>query len=543
MKKLFYLLIFFSSFSFAQNRIYFDSSWAVTTKDNAVYYRETEKKGNLTLLKDYYKNGVLQMDGLASDAMPGSEVFEGKVTWYYSNGKVQSFSNYKNGDYVGESKGYDEDGKINTDLVYDANGDYSGKMYTNKNLKAGVDYNSVNDYKKSSLVKAVIYDENIKGIRIETDYGESYNPKEARYYDEKGKLIGKLKYKSDYTYADNSTMVDYLYNPMRVASITKYAKGDEVAEKKEFFSNGKLKTEYKISGESAKSTYYNSNGSKVGNLTYKKEKDEYGYNDSDQYLAPYEGKEITYHFTEGKTDQIYQETIYEKGKQVSEKTYREDGSPLAYKEYEKTGDNDYNYAYIKKVTYYNENGSVKSTVDYQEGTPYNGISYEDGEAEYRNGVLISEKKYDSNKTLRLERKSSGNAFTEVKIYDENKKLKYFYTYKNTEDNYSFNGTVKSYPNGKEQTATFENGIITKGKIRYTDQYGDLDLELERSGDWIIKRTYDNKNSLIKETKEKVNPESYYSENRFYEELITYFNSDRSNNLEEVIYPPAPPRAN
>ena len=162
----------YSSFSIAQDRIYFDSAWAVTTKEKAVFYRETEQKGNLTLLKDYYKNGTLQMEGLASDTTPGEEIFDGKVTWYYPNGKVQSFTHYKNGRFVGESKGYDEDGKINTDLVYDADSDYTGKMYTNKNDKNGVYYNSVGDYKKSNLVKTIIYDENINGIRTETDYAE-----------------------------------------------------------------------------------------------------------------------------------------------------------------------------------------------------------------------------------------------------------------------------------------------------------------------------------------------------------------------------------
>ena len=69
MKKLLLLLVTTCTFAFisAHERIYFDSSWAETTKDNAVYYRETSKEGNLTQIKDYYKNGTLQMEGLASD--------------------------------------------------------------------------------------------------------------------------------------------------------------------------------------------------------------------------------------------------------------------------------------------------------------------------------------------------------------------------------------------------------------------------------------------------------------------------------------------
>ena len=542
MKKLLFLLMLYSSFSIAQDRIYFDSAWAVTTKEKAVFYRETEQKGNLTLLKDYYKNGTLQMEGLASDTTPGEEIFDGKVTWYYPNGKVQSFTHYKNGRFVGESKGYDEDGKINTDLVYDADSDYTGKMYTNKNDKNGVYYNSVGDYKKSNLVKTIIYDENINGIRTETDYAELFNPKETRYYDEQGKQIGTLKYTSEYTYADNSTLVDFYYNPMRIASITKYAKGEDVAEKKEYFQNGKLKSQYKATGESAKASFYNKNGVKISDLQYKKIKDEYSYGGSDKYISPYEGKHVTYQYAEGKTDEILQETEYQKGKPVSEKTYREDGSPETYKEFEETEESYYGYANIKKVTYYNENGLVKSVVDYRDGVPYNGISYDDGEAEYKDGLLVNEKRFDDKKNLRLERKPSINGNSEVKIYDENKKLKYFYTYNNTNDNYSFTGTVKSFITGKEQTATFENGIITKGKLRYDADSSGNKFELERNGERVIKRNYDDKNVLIKETTEKIDPENYYGESRFYEELLTSFNSvGVVQAVSEIPAPPMPPK--
>lgn len=139
--------------------------------------------------------------------------------------------------------------------------------------------------------------------------------------------------------------------------------------------------------------------------------------------------------------------------------------------------------------------------------------------------MVSEKKYDDRNVLRLERKAVGNDSFEVKIYDENKKLRYQYTYPNQEYSYNFNGTVKSYVTGKEQVATFENGIITKGKIRYKDTNNSAEIELERSGDWIIKRSYDEKNNLRKEVKEKIEDiDNYFGEALFYEQLLTYFTS-------------------
>ncbi len=85
MKKLFtsaLLALVLSINVYAQEKTYFDENWEKTTQENMEYYRETTPKGKLTLIKDFYKNGTLQMEGLASDTTPSNEVFEGKVTWY-----------------------------------------------------------------------------------------------------------------------------------------------------------------------------------------------------------------------------------------------------------------------------------------------------------------------------------------------------------------------------------------------------------------------------------------------------------------------------
>ena len=179
----------------------------------------------------------------------------------------------------------------------------------------------VSYYKKSALTNNVIYDTDIKGIGTETEYSNSYNTKETRYYDEKWKLIGTLKYKEDFTVADKSTQVDYYYyNPMRVASVTKYGKGGEIVEKKEYFKIGKLKSDFKKSGNSAKSIFYSTTGTKIAELDYKKSKDD------ETTLEPYNGKELTYYTDEGLEDQIYQEKNYKDGKVVTEITYRENNT-------------------------------------------------------------------------------------------------------------------------------------------------------------------------------------------------------------------------
>jgi len=113
MKKIFLiLLLIFSKFIFAQNRIYFDENFEVTTKAKMVYYRETSKDGNLIKIKDFYKNGKLQFEGLAHDSTPNEEIFEGEVKWYYPDGKIESIKNYYNGKEVGVQEDFDEKGRV-----------------------------------------------------------------------------------------------------------------------------------------------------------------------------------------------------------------------------------------------------------------------------------------------------------------------------------------------------------------------------------------------------------------------------------------------
>lgn len=129
------------SVTFAQERIYFDENWEATTKDHMVYYRETSKQGNLILLKDYYKNGTLQFEGLASDVTPNHEVYEGKVTWYFPDGKPEKIAEYVKGVPIGVSKMFDVHGRIVEDSIYNKEGRYDGTSYLYKNTDENSGYN------------------------------------------------------------------------------------------------------------------------------------------------------------------------------------------------------------------------------------------------------------------------------------------------------------------------------------------------------------------------------------------------------------------
>ena len=127
-------------YSQSQGAIYFDEEWnIIKDKKKASFYRETTQQGDYYLIKDYYINGTLQMEGKASDKTPNQEVFEGKVTWYYPDGKVSTVSHFSKGAQVGEHKSYQEDGRISQDFIYKNYAVFSGKSYGYEN-----DYQNIN---------------------------------------------------------------------------------------------------------------------------------------------------------------------------------------------------------------------------------------------------------------------------------------------------------------------------------------------------------------------------------------------------------------
>ena len=187
-KMLFLFLFFIGIFAFSQEKLYFDADWEPTTKDKMEYYRETSKSGNLTHIKDFYKNGTLQMEGEASDPTPNSEVFEGKVTYYYPSGKKQTETEFKNGQPIGIARDYDEEGRILRDFVYQKDGNYSGVAHYYK--MDDEDLNSYFEYKNSESVKTIVYDKDMKGIRYEIHYNKNGEESETKYFGEGGKLLG-----------------------------------------------------------------------------------------------------------------------------------------------------------------------------------------------------------------------------------------------------------------------------------------------------------------------------------------------------------------
>lgn len=526
MKKLLFLLIIFGTFTAAlAQRIYFDSSWAVTTKDHAVYYRETFPEGNLTRIKDFYGNGTLQMEALSSDPTPNEEIYQGKVTWYFPSGKVQSFATYNNGIIEGSTKSFDEKGRVLEDFNYGKD-KFDGFSYSYKDPEQMIFSSSLTEYKNSETVKYVVFDEDINGIRKETFYKDYYTQKEKNY-DHKGKLIAETNYDNEGNVKKNSTVVTYAFNPMRVSRISKYMEdGTTVAEEKRFYNNGKLQSEYKANKKNGKKIYYSENGTKTGELTF---------NLQDGQYYPQNGIEYTYWDSDTNPDILYQEDHYTDGNVLLIKNYSEFGKLVSATEYVTPADD---YGWVKSRKFYDENGVLKSTLEYKDGQPYTGISLEDGETVYKDGQVTSMKTYDQSKNLQVEKKLIKDMEYETKVYQD-KKLIYHYQSTDTYD--GFSATVKSYNYSAPQTAVIKNSTLVSGKLKFKNSYGDGEKEYERTEKWVYIRNFDKDGTLTKETKILKNNDAddYYSEDKIYEE---YLGSHSVNNyydteMDRVVAPP------
>lgn len=103
------LILILSGFAFGQQRTYFDEKWKLTDKANAKFYRISEKKDTLYIIKDYYSNGVLQFEG-ASKTEKEPFFLEGNVKYYGSEGQVVTNANMVHNKRHGQYEEFYESG-------------------------------------------------------------------------------------------------------------------------------------------------------------------------------------------------------------------------------------------------------------------------------------------------------------------------------------------------------------------------------------------------------------------------------------------------
>lgn len=145
MKKLTTLLclatILISSTLLAQkDTIWYDSNWGETERAQASYFRPApDKKDNGYWWQDYYVDGnSLQMEALSLSET--EEIYDGKVTWYNTNGKVSQTIHYKNNVQHGLRKNFFESGALESEFSYNdgkIDGDYVAYYENNQISEIG----------------------------------------------------------------------------------------------------------------------------------------------------------------------------------------------------------------------------------------------------------------------------------------------------------------------------------------------------------------------------------------------------------------------
>lgn len=494
MKKLFtsaFLALVLSINVYAQEKTYFDENWEKTTQDKMEFYRETTPKGKLTLIKDFYKDGKLQMEGLASDTTPNNEVFDGKVTWYTPEGKIMSTVTYSNGKQVGASQSYDDKGRITEDMVYKADGNFTGKMVVYKDPENESFYNSITTYENSLPVKTIIYDEDIKGIRYETTSDKDGNY-ETKYYGEKGKLIGTSPSGSG-----EGLQVDYYPNPMRISKVEKTKSDGSIKESIIYAKNGQLLQEQKRNKKDGYKTTYDESGKKIGHLIYQ-------YDKENDIYQPTEGEDYELNYDYALISSI---DVYKNGSIITSKYFDEQGKLSSEKILKED--------VTQEIKYYSPDGKLKSTLTYKDEMPYNGTAYEGlTESQYKEGVLVNTKMYTEEKKLKSEKKlNSKQTAYDATIYDNKGTLLYTYSQPLSEDgdhDYFFTAQIVQYVKGKPANkSSVKAGILQSGKIKLTTLSGVK--ELERNGKWVLIKLYSPDGKLLQETKTLADlPEEYAS---------------------------------
>lgn len=505
MTRLYIILLLFSNIFSAQQRTYFNEEWEATTKANASYYRETSKEGKLIRIKDFFINGNLQMDGLASSIKNGEEIFEGEVKWYFQDGKIEKIANFKNGKQEGVLKEYDESGQIISDLAYANNGEYSGKVYFYKDKDFA--YNKIQEWKDSELILEIEYDQDITLARKEI-YTTPERDKETKFYDEKGTYLGTFIGDKEGRY--NGIYVEYFYHPMRVKSITDYFDFNQIQKEKAYFSNNQLKFEYSKKGDTGFKVFYNKSGQKIAELKYIKPET------SNWDVSAFDGTQL-YYFDGDLSDIVSTKVVLRNGDFVVVENYYENSElkeKVTYLEKDM----------VDKREFFNKNGSKRFEIKYRNNKPYSGTEENDRGYvfTYKEGEVINQQFYNYKDIMEYEKTyNEEKQIYEGKVFTRDQGLpKYTYTTQNYEPRFGFSGELVSFIKGKEfSRATFEDGELKNG-IAIMDNEGQR-VDFERKGDILNLKYYDSENiKVIKEKNIKISEIDHYAkrlvENNFFD---------------------------
>ena len=489
-----------------KDTLYFNSAWnKVTDKTDAAFFRPLplKKVGDLHQIKDYYINGNLQMDGYWSDIE--NETLEGKVSWYYENGKLSQENEYKNGSPHGKSTYYTKEGFLR------ATGAYKNGQAWNGTVPSLCCPGRVSEFKEGDEIAYLTFYKGLPQLAKKEIFGEGDISK-ILYYDKNGDSIGQISYKDGE--AEKGEFIWFYMDGEQAVSISNlihYINGKLEGEEISYSENGEIITK----GTNKNDAHWN--GSFIRSsltkeiVNYKVGKPEgkqtVFYNDSlkniKSYLHIINGKkegESAYFYKDGKE---LSKGIFKNDKPWNGTFFDNDNNTLSsYKEGEKHG-LFIQYGSEGEIVQQQEykNGEITGLVkskgyfkdktcecQYKNGQPFSGEVCKDVDVEkYENGLLTLTARYDDELAKVLKRKTFYKDSLKSKqiIYYNNKE--YELTFKNDEpldgvDFDSYDEESITYVNGEKHGAFFNlknalhslkiSGHFKNGRLNGTIHFND-----------------------------------------------------------------------
>lgn len=383
-KKLLPIALLFSSAIYSQTAK--DTLWVntydeVTTKALASSFKiakPVKNKEGFKEISTYNKETkAIEVKGMGSFDQNNTITYDGKVTYFNADGSVNFDMFFEQGNAT-KITSIDPFTQEDYTLTYENGYPYDGTM--------------VQLYKNAYFYYAISEGVYLSYIYVNKDnadekyiftFDEDNNIVDEQFINAEGEIVYSAAYEDGMV--KNGTSITLDYDTFRPISTNVYVNGVNT-ESVFYYKSGQVK--YKTTTSTTKTTtvFYDSKGTKVG--TYTADVDEYG-SESNQ-----EGIYLFYNEYSDAPDEVTSQSEYKKGSLVKETIFYAQPTafvPKSIKYYK----GDY---YLEKIEYFNENGSKKGELIYNEDgyTPQNGVAYDDDSVTtYKDGILIAKKLFYS----------------------------------------------------------------------------------------------------------------------------------------------------
>ncbi|MEM6864663.1 MAG: hypothetical protein AAF575_05760 [Bacteroidota bacterium] len=356
---------------YAQNdTIWYNAEWKEAEKQGASFYRVTsELENGLFNMKDYYKSGKLQMEGVSTARDRDS--WEGKVVWYREDGTIFQVGNFEKGRLEGEFISYLGKEKLA--------GTYKNGRFVQG--RQNVDYRNYlfySEFRSDTLIE-ISHKGSLSGRRnirysITDPTGKRVTVK-SQSYDAEEQIIAEATYEDGVLH--NGSEFSFYNIDTASQTIVHYEKG-KYLNTSYYDDSGILRVHFMVKPV-YQTVFYSDQGNKLDSIEYKWK---------NGYLIPFNGKNYTGKKGYFSSSNIEFGTIqaYENGATVWEKKFT-DGYLSSYTSYDEKNRKE-------KVLYYNRLGKVNDSLVYKDYVPWNGTEYAlDFVRKYKEGKLIQETQF------------------------------------------------------------------------------------------------------------------------------------------------------